>query len=125
MVLVEKTGALGGNSAKASSGMNAVTASQGDSEEAFFDDTMASGGGLSDLALVATLAAQSEAALGRLEALGLDLSVVTQLGGHSRPRTHSNPQAREGRMTRPRPSRRRRDVDPRPRCRVPTSGGTS
>jgi aspartate oxidase len=37
------------------------------------------------------LQASSEDALRFLEALGLDLSVVVQLGGHSVPRTHSNP----------------------------------
>lgn len=158
VVLFEKNAALGGNSAKASSGINALTASTGDSEAAFADDTTRSGGGLSDAALVQALVVrgrlQSALCLARaahcmlmtitpsllhipgtrhgsrllrdgaarprvccarraaadlrrrpprapqshsvgslrfLEGLGLNLSSVVRLGGHSFARTHANP----------------------------------
>jgi FAD binding domain len=46
---------LGGNSAKASSGINAVTPSTGDDVQQHLKDTLASGGGYSQEPLVATL----------------------------------------------------------------------
>ena len=56
VVIVEKMPKLGGNSMKASSGINAVTPASGDSEQLFQHDTTASGGGLSKPELVAMLA---------------------------------------------------------------------
>ena len=47
VVLLEKEPRLGGNSMKASSGINALTPDQGDAAAAFRDDTLRSGGGLS------------------------------------------------------------------------------
>ena len=90
VILIEKEPQLGGNSAKASSGMNATTPASGDTDEAFYADTLASGGGRASPDLVAAMVGRSAAALARLEALGLDLSTVSQLGGHSAPRTHVN-----------------------------------
>jgi aspartate oxidase len=55
VVLLEKASALGGNSAKASSGINSVTPELGDSAAAYAADTLQSGGGLSARELVDTL----------------------------------------------------------------------
>ena len=55
VVLLEKEGRPGGNSMKASSGVNALTPEQGDSAAAFRRDTLASGGGLSHADLVDAL----------------------------------------------------------------------
>lgn len=55
VVVLEKEQGTGGNSNKASSGMNALTPEQGDSVEAFTSDTLKSGGGLSNPALVDSL----------------------------------------------------------------------
>jgi hypothetical protein len=55
MVLFEKNAAVGGNSAKASSGINAINMEQGDTPAAFAADTLQSGGGLSAQELVHTL----------------------------------------------------------------------
>lgn len=59
-----------------------------------------SGRGLSDEALVHTLAAESADALRFLEAAGLDLGYLIQLGGHSTKRTHREPNSPDGK---PRP----------------------
>ncbi|KAF1359265.1 Flavocytochrome c [Lizonia empirigonia] len=96
--LLERAAKPGGNSIKASSGINgAPTAYQPvpEPEGAFFADTVASAG-----ARMAGLTAEREA-LGRLltggsagavrwlvDEMGVDLSKVVQLGGHSYARTH-------------------------------------
>jgi len=85
---------MGGNSEKASSGMNAAkTKAQAklwlkDSVEEFYRDTIESGKGLSNPTLVDVLTKQSAEAHEFLTDLGIDLSGVTKLGGHSRARTH-------------------------------------
>lgn len=91
ILLLDKTSKIGGNSAKASSGMNALNAPVGDTVELFAKDTISSGGGLSKEELVTTLVGHSVKALNFLEATGVNLSRVTKLGGHSVPRSHSNP----------------------------------
>lgn len=53
--MLEKNAAVGGNSAKASSGINAVNEGAGDSEALYAADTLASGGGLSSGELVERL----------------------------------------------------------------------
>ncbi len=53
----------GGNSMKASSGINALAPEQSDSPEAFRDDTLRSGGGLSVPELVDTLVVRRPASL--------------------------------------------------------------
>lgn len=93
VTLIEKTDKFGGNSIKASSGINGVpTAYQtpGDSVNLFKRDMMRSGRGLSDEDLVNVLTAQSKSAIEWLtgDDFKIDLSSVTQLGGHSHPRTH-------------------------------------
>lgn len=55
IVLLEKEGRVGGNSAKASTGINALTPEKGDTSELFVDDTIKSGQGLSHPDLVETL----------------------------------------------------------------------
>lgn len=54
--MLEKNAHVGGNSAKASSGINAVNGAAGDSAAVFAGDTLRSGGGLSDAKLVEVLA---------------------------------------------------------------------
>ena len=63
IIMLEKEERTGGNSMKASSGINAVSIEHGDSIETFAKDTLASGGGLSDPALVQTLVNDSREAL--------------------------------------------------------------
>jgi len=98
VVLVEKEPFLGGNSGKASSGINAVAniSATNDSvfrdlelkQQQFFEDTVKSGGGLSEEGKVRILVERSGAALSWLQEQGVDLSLRTQLGGHSAPRTY-------------------------------------
>lgn len=59
VVVLEKEPRMGGNSMKASSGINALSPDQGDSAEAFREDTLRSGGGLSVPELVDTLVVRS------------------------------------------------------------------
>eukprot|EP00439_Symbiodinium_sp_Y106_P064986 s588_g10.t1 len=89
VTIIDKEAQLGGNSAKASSGMNgAGTEAQKelgirDSVDQFVEDTLSSGDGLSRRKLVETLAR-------------LGLTDVVQLGGHSTQRTHRFPHSAEG-----------------------------
>jgi succinate dehydrogenase/fumarate reductase flavoprotein subunit len=55
VVLLEKASQVGGNSAKASSGISALTPETGDDEALFEADTLRSGGGRSSSALMHTL----------------------------------------------------------------------
>jgi succinate dehydrogenase/fumarate reductase flavoprotein subunit len=55
VVLLEKESKLGGNSAKASSGINALTPASGDSVDLYTNDTLVSGGGRSRTELVSKL----------------------------------------------------------------------
>lgn len=55
VMVFEKNSNLGGNSAKASSGINAVNRDAGDTQELYANDTLQSGGGLSDEKLVQQL----------------------------------------------------------------------
>ncbi len=93
-LLLDKSESLGGNSKKASSGINAVyTPIQEenyvqDQVETFASDTLKSGNGCSDEALVKTLVHESGDAWKFLSDLGVDLTVVSQTGGHSAARTH-------------------------------------
>lgn len=91
VVLLEKADKLGGNSIKASSGINGVPTrfqTEPDTFESFEEDTIASGRGLCDPELVRVLAKRSNSAIEWLAAMGIDLSIVTKLGGHSSARTH-------------------------------------
>jgi flavocytochrome c len=107
VIIMEKTSTLGGNSAKATSGMNAcVTPHQlsqsivNDSHDLFAADTIKSAGKSSamDERLVRRLVEQSAPALEWLQQhTDLSLSTLSQLGGHSRVRTHRLPDDESGR----------------------------
>lgn len=96
--VIEKNAFCGGNSTKATSGINgALTRVQSkkgipDSAEAFLRDTALSGSkGKSDVPneLMKVLCYESAPAVHWLmERFGLDLSLLGRLGGHSFPRTH-------------------------------------
>ncbi|ORY60993.1 FAD binding domain-containing protein [Pseudomassariella vexata] len=102
--MFEREAKPGGNSIKASSGINGAgteyqaTIAVSDSPDIFYDDTVRSAGarfqepgpkGLDRKALVGVLTKQSAGALEWLtKEVGVDLSVVAQLGGHSVARTH-------------------------------------
>ncbi|KAJ2027684.1 hypothetical protein IWW57_002493 [Coemansia sp. S610] len=98
VALLEKEARTGGNSGKASSGINGVlTRTQRDkgihdSVDAFIQDTLKSGSGRSNETLVGKLVRDSTQAVSWLqEDFGLDLDVLARLGGHSFPRTHRRP----------------------------------
>ncbi|CUM63894.1 uncharacterized protein PRCAT00001482001 [Priceomyces carsonii] len=97
VIMLEKGDCLGGNSIKASSGINgSVTKQQiangihGDSVGAFLSDSIRSGKGLSNVELLKILVNNSRLAIDWLTGpnLNIDLLKVNQLGGHSFPRTH-------------------------------------
>ncbi|KAL8366557.1 hypothetical protein RB595_010423 [Gaeumannomyces hyphopodioides] len=106
VLLLERAAKPGGNSIKASSGINGVpTRFQKpglDSADRFRDDTVRSAGArlLSGAAEAGLARAAREALIARLadrsadavhwlhDTVGVDLSVVAQLGGHSAARTH-------------------------------------
>lgn len=104
VILIEKEKNIGGNSMKATSGINAVEPSKGDTRDAFIQDTLKSGAGISQKELVIKLVDESRPALDWLiqQSIqqdgnpGLDLSVVSRCGGHSHGRTHRCP-AQNGR----------------------------
>lgn len=94
VTLIDKA-KLGGNSAKATSGMNAAETNWQqqkniqDSVDLFAQDIMKSGQGLSRFDLAISVAAHSAQGLKFVEkVLGNDLSEVAILGAHSVPRTH-------------------------------------
>jgi flavocytochrome c len=96
--LVDKSAFLGGNSTKATSGINgSYTWAQAelkieDSQKIFLDDVVKSyynGGEGPVHPLSATMVRDSGSAVDWLvTSFGIDLSVVGLMGGHSRPRTH-------------------------------------
>lgn len=102
VILLDKEAFLGGNSTKATSGINgALTKTQiakgiQDSPQIFENDTMKSATGLKHTSapewtppLAHVLTHDSGPAVDWLmERFGLDLSLVSRLGGHSQPRTH-------------------------------------
>lgn len=95
VLLIEKQPTLGGNSAKATSGINgARTMHQDrldikDSYDLFINDTLQSGHGLSNEKLVILLARESSDAIKFVEKnTGLILNQVQKCGGHSIARTH-------------------------------------
>ncbi|KAJ2721549.1 hypothetical protein GGI07_003902 [Coemansia sp. Benny D115] len=104
VTLLEKEARTGGNSAKASSGINgAGTHTQErlgivDSAAALDTDTQRSARGLGNNALTSMLARESAGAVEWLQGrFALDLDVVARLGGHSKPRTHRRPDMPDGR----------------------------
>jgi len=92
-VLLDKSSFCGGNSTKATSGINGAgtktQAAKGvpDNTEIFFNDTLKGGAKKPEIAKV--LCANSGADVDWLvEKFDLDLSLLARLGGHSQPRTH-------------------------------------
>ena len=95
VILLEKNSILGGNTARASSGMNAAEThyeeEQGveDSVQSFIDDTMASGKNMNDPELVKVLAENSSDAIDWLDSEGIELNgPLATMGGLSANRTH-------------------------------------
>jgi flavocytochrome c len=95
VILLEKNAFLGGNSTKATSGINgAGTAAQAalgiaDTTAIFEKDTLESARELARPELIRVLCEESGPAVAWLQArFALDLSKVSRLGGHSQPRTH-------------------------------------
>ncbi|KAF3914996.1 hypothetical protein AA313_de0203496 [Arthrobotrys entomopaga] len=94
--VLERAANPGGNSIKASSGINgAPTKYQPLQDDAFYSDTIKSAGSAISVmkeqreTLIGTLTNSSSSAISWLvETKGIDLSKVAQLGGHSFPRTH-------------------------------------
>jgi len=85
VVLVDKQPYLGGNSGKASSGINAALDT---TVESLISDTARSAGALAREALIEKLARDSAGAVSWLrERTGVDLSMRAQLGGHTAKRT--------------------------------------
>ncbi|KAL0956211.1 hypothetical protein HGRIS_002368 [Hohenbuehelia grisea] len=95
VLLLDKQGFMGGNSTKATSGINgAGTQTQQeagipDSAKIFFEDTKKSARDLARDDLIRVLTGRSGDAVNWLQdKFQLDLSKVARLGGHSHPRTH-------------------------------------
>jgi len=94
VLLLDKEPRIGGNSIKATSGMNAACTRPQESKKVsdavpiFVEDTMKSGKCYSNKKLVEVLAKESCDAWQFLSDLGVDLDLVEQSGGHSVARTH-------------------------------------
>jgi flavocytochrome c len=95
VLLLDKQGFMGGNSTKATSGINGAgtqtQSEQGipDSAKIFFEDTKKSARDLARDDLIRVLTGRSGDAVNWLsDKFNLDLSKVARLGGHSQPRTH-------------------------------------
>ncbi|KAF2442299.1 fumarate reductase-like protein [Karstenula rhodostoma CBS 690.94] len=95
VVLLDKNNFMGGNSTKATSGINgALTRTQvdhkiPDSVKQFYDDTLKSARDKARPDLIKVLTYKSAAAVEWLmDVFNLDLTLVSRLGGHSQPRTH-------------------------------------
>ncbi|ODV60509.1 Flavocytochrome c, partial [Ascoidea rubescens DSM 1968] len=97
VTLLEKTNQFGGNSIKASSGINGVKTYQqttlhninDDSIDSFINDSIKSAKSLANKDLINILASNSKNAVDWLSKdLKIELNYVAQLGGHSHPRTH-------------------------------------
>ncbi|ODV64098.1 Flavocytochrome c [Ascoidea rubescens DSM 1968] len=101
VVLLDKQAFFGGNSTKATSGINgSLTRTQvklniNDSVDSFLNDTLKSAKGQADEKLAKVLTYESASAVEWLQDyFNLDLSLVSRLGGHSQPRTHRGKDAR-------------------------------
>ncbi|KAI9698495.1 MAG: hypothetical protein M1836_004076 [Candelina mexicana] len=101
VVLLDKNNFFGGNSTKATSGINAaLTRTQvdekiQDSVKQFYDDTLKSARDKARPDLIKVLTYKSAAAVEWLQdVFDLDLTLVSRLGGHSQPRTHRGTSAK-------------------------------
>ena len=94
VLLIEKESTLGGNSVKATSGISASETcwqnAQGikDSTTLLKKDVITSSKGHSNPKLVNILVRESKNVIPWLSQFGINLSCITQCGGHSAPRTH-------------------------------------
>lgn len=94
VVILEKMPILGGNTNRATGGMNAaetsVQADLGieDSKTVFYEDTMSGGKEINNPDLVQTLVDHASESVDWINGLGADLSDVVIFGGQSVPRTH-------------------------------------
>jgi flavocytochrome c len=93
VVLIEKEHILGGNSNKASSGINACCPNNSsitdDNIDSFYKDATKSAGKSAQPELIHTLVKNSAKAINWLQTrVGVDLSLLAQLGGHAHKRTH-------------------------------------
>ncbi|MFV0496826.1 MAG: flavocytochrome c [Candidatus Fimivivens sp.] len=94
VVVIEKMAMAGGNTIKATGGMNAAetsvqkTLGVEDSVQSFIEDTMTGGHEVNDVELVAALAARSASAIDWLDSIGAPLPELTTLGGSSQKRAH-------------------------------------
>ena len=94
VVVFEKMDIPGGNTIRATGGINAAgtefqaRAGINDTPELFFTDTMRGGGNINDQALVRIVAERSASAVAWLVNMGADLTDVGRMGGSSVNRTH-------------------------------------
>ena len=104
VTLIEGEKGVGGNSAKATSGINGAPSyaqklkNIKDSETDFAKDTLGSGDDLNVHTLVQVLTSKSAEAVSWVHDFDLDISDVRQLGGHSIPRTHRQPPSADGKI---------------------------
>ncbi len=94
VILLEKMSYVGGNTTKATGGMNAAETSVQkalgieDSVQTFIDDTMKGGKNVNDLALVTKMAEESAAAIDWLASIDAPLPEVSFSGGATNKRIH-------------------------------------
>jgi fumarate reductase flavoprotein subunit len=94
VILLEKMNFLGGNTTRATGGINAAgteaqrAAGITDTLESFYKDTMESGHNLNNEKLVRLMVERSAESISWLAGMGADLSDVGRLAGHSISRTH-------------------------------------
>lgn len=95
VILLEMMPYVGGNTTKATGGMNAAEthyqAEQGieDSVEVFIEDTMKAGHEINDIDLVTTMCEQSAAGIDWLDSIGAPLPKVSFSGGATNKRIHA------------------------------------
>lgn len=94
VILVEKTGVVGGNTNSSTGGLNAsqtsIQAKLGieDSNEQYYEDTMKGGYDINDPELVRTLTEKSAEIVDFLIGIGADLTDVGKMAGSTNSRTH-------------------------------------
>lgn len=103
VILMEKSAKIGGNSAKATSGINGwgtrpqALQNISDGGKFFERDTYKSGiGGVCEPGLVKMLSVKSGEAIKWLTHFGIPLTILSQLGGHSQKRCHRAPDKKDG-----------------------------
>lgn len=104
VTILEKEAEMGGNSAKATSGINAcgtrIQKTNGVEDDGRFferDTHVSAKGGTGDLNCVTMLSTKSADAIHWLmDEMGVPLTALSQLGGHSKKRTHRVPPRSDG-----------------------------